>query len=292
MKKGQASATAIAGAAIRALEQTFPKKVRLFDDRFSHRFLPLQFRAIVACAHLPPVRKWIWNTLENKYPGALGDFLGRTALIDDFLKDAASTQIRQLIILGAGMDTRALRLKHLSKYRIVEIDHKDTQTLKKEKLRGLDYPASMIPADLSEIDWQIKKSIGTAIDWKQPCAILIEGVLPYLEEKRVKDLICDISRETSLGSRLFINFMDRKVFDGTWVPEGSEKMIQYVRNLGEPFRSGFSLNEMIDFMRPLGWRPIDSAPVTRYRETVMKNEKRNIYLNPGGLYIWSEKRES
>ena len=61
----------------------------------------------------------------------------RTRVIDDALRDFVAGGGRQLVLLGAGYDCRALRLPELAELRVFEVDHPATQAHKRDVLAQL-----------------------------------------------------------------------------------------------------------------------------------------------------------
>src|ERR1700754_4606115 len=113
MKVNQASRTAQYMALFRALETTRAKHHRLFKDPYAVSFLNNKHRLVTQLSALSPVRKWIEQIIYKKIPGAYSSGLARTKFIDDLLEQSIRNGIKQVIILGAGFDTRALRLPFL-----------------------------------------------------------------------------------------------------------------------------------------------------------------------------------
>ena len=72
---------------------------------------------------------------ENGSRGARPTGVARTKLIDEKLTAALKTGTRQVVILGAGYDTRAFRIKGIEQAKVCEIDHPNTSEAKQEKLR-------------------------------------------------------------------------------------------------------------------------------------------------------------
>jgi methyltransferase (TIGR00027 family) len=67
-------------------------------------------------------------------PGARTSAIARTRLIDDRLREAFGTGIKQVVILGAGFDCRSIRLPELSQATVFEVDHFDTLRVKRNCL--------------------------------------------------------------------------------------------------------------------------------------------------------------
>ncbi|HYC28246.1 MAG TPA: SAM-dependent methyltransferase, partial [Chitinophagaceae bacterium] len=130
MKADKASRTAQYMALFRALETNRQAGHRLFADPYAISFLDRRLRLTAHCTNIPALRNWISRIIQKKIPGALSSGIARTKHIDDVLRHAIKTGVAQLIILGAGYDTRALRLDFLQHIPVIEIDHPNTSKLK------------------------------------------------------------------------------------------------------------------------------------------------------------------
>jgi methyltransferase (TIGR00027 family) len=135
MKANTASRTAQYMALYRALETRRPAGRRLFTDIFDIYFLERMYRLLCRLAAIAPVEGWLYRLIQKRIPGALASGLARTRLIDDLLKERLEKGARQVILLGAGFDTRALRLQQLQGVPVIEIDHPDTSGRKLTLLR-------------------------------------------------------------------------------------------------------------------------------------------------------------
>ncbi len=90
--------------------------------------------------------------------------------------------IAQFVILGAGFDTRTLRLPREMRVRSFEVDAPKTLAIKREALKKADVdPAgvSFVAADFEQGDW-LSQLVAAGFDADQPALFLWEGVTPYL----------------------------------------------------------------------------------------------------------------
>ena len=106
----------------------------------------------------------------------------RTHFFDEYFENAVSAGIRQVVILAAGLDSRAYRLKWPPGTAVYEIDQPKVLEYKTGILerRGAVPTASRrpVPVDLRD-DWPAALT-ATGFDRTQPTAWLAEGLLPYL----------------------------------------------------------------------------------------------------------------
>lgn len=71
---------------------------------------------------------WLYRAFERKGPGVFGFIITRARYIDDYLQSSIDEGIEQLVILGAGYDSRAYRFDGLKdRVKVFEVDHPATQ---------------------------------------------------------------------------------------------------------------------------------------------------------------------
>ena len=158
METGRASRTAEHNALFRALEATRPATERLVDDPLASAFLCRRYRAVVRAAAVCPIRAGITGVIDRRWPGVRTAVVARTRLIDDTVAELVeSTQ--QMVVLGAGFDTRAWRLSCIQGARVVEVDHPDTQRDKQAALGraagvrpGVGASVRFVPTDFDTAD--------------------------------------------------------------------------------------------------------------------------------------------
>jgi len=96
--------------------------------------------------------------------------------------------VRQVVILGAGYDTRAARLPY-SGVRYFEVDHPETQAAKRARLATLPgYPvdaATYAPCDFERED-PVERLVAAGLSAREPTLVIWEGVVPYLTEDAVR----------------------------------------------------------------------------------------------------------
>lgn len=137
MKADKTSRTAQYMALFRALETTRSIESRLFSDTYAIHFLDTRLSLAVKASRFGFIRNYISGIIQKKIPGALSSGLARTKYIDELLQKTISDGIRQVMILGAGFDTRASRLEFLKDIPVTEIDHPNTARHKIETLKKI-----------------------------------------------------------------------------------------------------------------------------------------------------------
>lgn len=148
--------------------------------------------------------------------------------------------ITQFVILGAGFDTRALRLQAMPKYapvRSFEIDTPPTLAFKREKLARAAIDSTgvtFVPADFEKDNW-LTLLINAGFNPSQPALFIWEGVVPYLDQEAVKDTLCKIA-STAKGSIVAFDYFTSEVIESQALAMRSVRAS--LRAGGEPLKFG------------------------------------------------------
>jgi|GEM_PF-3635261 len=117
------SYSALSNAALRAAESYYPEDKRLFYDEVAFDLLPPLWKLFLKLMKFSSLREMIYAKRDKEMPGVIGNLLYRTRYIDDILKENIK-EMEQLLILGAGFDTRAYRIEGIEKLEVFEVDQK------------------------------------------------------------------------------------------------------------------------------------------------------------------------
>jgi methyltransferase (TIGR00027 family) len=204
MRKGRASITAALVSAGRGIgvnaEPTDPTAATL---------LPSPARAVVRLASRPRASARIVRGLGRVLSLGMVDHVClRTAAIDAALTEALARGCEQLVILGAGLDGRAWRLDALAGIDVYEIDHPDTQVLKRtrvERLRIRAASVSFVAVDFAH-DRLTERLEAAGHDPSKPTVWIWEGVTPYLTSSAIMATLGDIGSRSSPASTLAMTY--------------------------------------------------------------------------------------
>lgn len=196
---GGVGLTALLVAAARAIETRLHDS--LAQDVYAEHFV----RAAPACNDWPVRIEQVPDGDDNPLWGRFARYFGlRTRVLDDFLLQSARTHARQVVLLGAGLDTRAFRLDWPSDLVVFEIDRAGVLAFKQQVLTGLSAAPRVkrvpVPVDLRE-DW-VTALTAVGFDPAVPSVWLAEGLLFYLPGPVETYLIDMVDRLTTGGSAL------------------------------------------------------------------------------------------
>jgi methyltransferase (TIGR00027 family) len=194
--------TSVAVAMARAQESNHDAP--LFRDPFAPLFVAAARASLDASGKTdeewPPLVAWVDLVYSR---GVV-----RTRFIDDYLIGATAYGCRQIVILGAGLDTRAFRLPWTQGVDVFEVETPSVLAFKEQVLADADAATNappyrtrtVIEADLRE-DWAARLD-ASSFDRTAPTAWVAEGVLPYLTVEQAQHLLTEVTVRSAKGSRL------------------------------------------------------------------------------------------
>ncbi|MGW2256278.1 class I SAM-dependent methyltransferase [Streptomyces sp. NPDC001780] len=196
---GGVGLTALLVAAARAIETH--RGDSLARDVYAEHFV----RAAPASAGWPVRLQEAPDGDANPLWGRFARYFGlRTRVLDDFLLRSVRTGVRQVALLGAGLDARAFRLDWPPGCVVFEIDREGVLGFKQEVLDGLSATPRAtrlpIPVDL-RADWDGALA-DAGFDPAAPSVWLAEGLLFYLPNAVETSLIDTVHRLSAEGSAL------------------------------------------------------------------------------------------
>ncbi|MFF5287129.1 class I SAM-dependent methyltransferase [Streptomyces sp. NPDC013171] len=196
---GGVGLTALLVAAARAIETH--RHDSLAQDVHAEHFV----RAAPACVDWPVRIGQVPEGDANPLWGRFARYFGlRTRVLDDFVLGAVHDGARQVVLLGAGLDTRAFRLDLPPHCVVFEIDRAGVLAFKQQVLNDLSAAPRTkrvpVPVDLRE-DWATALT-STGFDPAAPSVWLAEGLLFYLPSPTETHLVETVDRLTAGGSAL------------------------------------------------------------------------------------------
>jgi methyltransferase (TIGR00027 family) len=229
--------TAEAFASLRAAGSSVRDEEVRNPDHLASRFIALgpRLTTLVKVPALRPLARW---TAERMSPGAYYYELARVKHIDRVLSEALDSGMDQLVILGAGFDTRAYRFAdRLSSTRVFELDHPVTAALKQSRVRKLFgvLPEHVIyvSADLEQED--LSAALQRAgYEHEGRTLFIWSGVSFYLSAEAVDSVLAFVRSDSGPGSSIVFDYHYRGFTDGTRDYYGGAEGRRRVEELGEP----------------------------------------------------------
>ena len=266
------SRTALGVAVHRAVHQVL-EGGRIFLDPFAKSILGPDSEGLIAERSTPQHRHMrLFVAVRSRFA-------------QDRLAQAVARGVRQVVVLGAGLDTTALRNPNVT---VFEVDHPATQEWKRERIAGMNLPSPtglhFVPVDFEHQN--IADGLALAgFDPAAPAFFVWLGVVPYLTRNAIQETL-DCAASVP-GSEI--------VFDYSEPPESYPPkqrklvmaLVERVAALGEPFRSYFDPPEMAALLQSTGFGKIeDLGP----REIGARFLGRRIQANrAGGHVVWARR---
>ena len=275
MRGGQPSQTARGAAVYRALHQTLDGGV-IFRDPLASKLLDDEtlprLDEIAADDLLRPWRLFI---------------AARSRFSEDALAASVAGGVRQVVILGAGLDTFSLRNPHGDQgVRVFEVDHPATQEWKRERLQqaGVAVPASLT---FAPIDFEREsladglRAVGFQAD--HPAFFQWLGVVPYLTRAAVSATLEFIAGVP--GSEVVFDYAeplenyraDRRAQVTAVAARAAER--------GEPWLSLFDPAELSELLREKGFSTIEDLGLGEIADRLYGALKDGISIGPGAHLV-------
>lgn len=268
MRQGRASRTAEFMALFRALEsRRRPARARLFEDPLASCFLGFRLGLAARAARLPPLGHALAAAIDRRWPGARASGIARTRLIDDAVLRALRAGVAQVILLGAGFDSRAWRLPGIERARVFEVDHPATLERKKARvLRRLGCLPDHVSFAAVDLDHE---ALGAALQAAgfhpdSRAFFVWEGVTNYLTEAAVHQTLGFVGG-TAPGSGLAFTYVHRDVVAGSWNGKGMGALTATLRRAGETWTFGFEPAALPDILTGHGLRLLEDTGSLEYR---------------------------
>jgi len=279
MKADKASSTAQLMALFRALETSRSSDERIFYDPYAIEFLDGNMKAAAKFARFPLIRNLVERRIQKLIPGALSSGIARTKYIDDLLERTVGEGVNQLVILGAGFDTRALRLPYLQQTPVIEIDHPNTAALKMERLRNKigNLPGHVrylqIDFNKESFDEFVRKH---SIDLTRRSTILWEGVSNYLTEQAVANVFRFVEK-FSQGSVIIFTYVDQLVLQNPASFFGAERLLRDLKEMEERWTFGFDPLMLSKYLATFHLILLEDVDASAYRAKFLRHRTEKGY---------------
>jgi methyltransferase (TIGR00027 family) len=246
MREGEASRTAFGAAAHRAAHQD--DEPRIFTDPLARR--------ILGDVELP-------ERAESR-PRLRLFIAVRHRFAEDSLAAAVARGTRQVVVLGAGLDTFAYR-NPFRETAVFEVDHPATGAWKRERVAdsGIAVPDNLryVAVDF-ETDSLGDRLREAGFDATAAAFFLWLGVVPYLTRDAVEETLRFVASVP--GGEVVFDYSN-PIDDAAAAPERAELRAK-VAGLGEPFSDGLDTEELHALLRDLGFDEIEDLGRRAIRE--------------------------
>jgi methyltransferase (TIGR00027 family) len=217
------------------------------EDLLAKHFLGRKYRFLIGVG-VPALLRRI---LELAVPGSYGFAIARTRHFDEVLLSEIRAGVEQVVLLGAGYDSRPFRFRDaLGNIGVFEIDHPGTQARKR---RMLDEIGAASPANLSYIAADFnQQSLPEALadhgfSPDRKTLFLWEGVSYYLPRPVVEGVL-DFVSGCAAGSSIVFDYATAAFINGDTSTYGGEQVARWLKKIREPFLFGLDPQETPEFL--------------------------------------------
>ena len=253
----RSSRTAETNALERAAERLLPPNRRLIDDPYARFFVQRRLYKVLLASRPVALRALRW--LDSRYPGLHAEVVLRARWVDELVEAGG---FEQLVLLGAGYDSTALRHELPPGVRVFEVDSLHTQRVKRALLqkRRLESKAAIVhcPCDF-EVDSPVGALEEAGFERERRSLIVWLGVSCYLALGAFRDTLRDAASLTARGGKLLLDYMDPDVIDGTTSKVGARRAAEWVSKRGEPYLLGLTIEQAAAELKREGFAIVDHA---------------------------------
>ena len=236
------------------------------DDFIAPLLLPGIFKVLL---HFSLIRKIFSKIIGPK--GIYEYVIVRTRYIDAVFKQALEEQFDQIVIFGAGFDTRALRFKNaIQKTRIFELDAAITQQAKIHQYHKCHLS---IPQKVSfvAIDFD-KETLSDKFDEagfykNQRSLFIMEGLLMYLQPESVNELFQTIQNYAGKRSWIIFDYVYASVIRNEGIYYGEDEIIKTVTVSGEQWHFGIEKGELGKFLDKYAFKVVNQKDALQLEKT-------------------------
>ena len=256
------------------------------SDYLANYFLPFHVRLLLRSRK---IRDKSRKRFQTRMPGVFEYVMARTAFFDDVFCTALNESIPQIVILGAGYDTRARRFASLNKgTRIFELDSAATQNRKRKlfEKNQIETPEQVdsIPIDFnSQSLEEVIENAGYANE--QKTVFILEGVSMYLDPEAVDRLLGFIANLPNRESVIVLDYVITISDDNSHNYYGAVKMRQLIRNHSsrESFRFSIDEEKADSFFNQRGLKIVTHWNHEQIEELLLKSKEVELG-QPNGIF--------
>jgi methyltransferase (TIGR00027 family) len=275
VQAGQPSLTARGAAAYRAIHQTLEGGA-IFNDPFALAILDDQTRAGLDAIAADPAQRPMRLLIVT-----------RSRFSEDTLAACVARGVRQIVVLGAGLDTFALRNPYGGQgVRVFEVDYPSTQEWKRQRLAqaGLAIPASLTFAPVDFERQSLADGLAAAgFEPGQPAFFQWLGVVPYLTRETISttlEFIVGVPESEVVFdyAEPFENYPVERRAIIMAIAEGAAAR-------GEPWLSFFDPIELSAMLHDMGFATVEDLGLAELTERFYGILKQGIPIGPGGHVV-------
>jgi methyltransferase (TIGR00027 family) len=229
----------------------------------------------------PDEAKFKVEQMEKMFPGLSSSIIARVRYFDDYVMKNIEGGVEQLLILGAGYDTRAYRIKELKDIKVFEVDHPNTQSFKIKKIRDIfgtiPYNVSYVPLDF-EFEELGQKLFENCYESSKKTLLIMEGLIMYIPKEAVQKIFSFFTANSGTDSSIIFDYYPESVVTGSCKQEIGNNIRNFVIQQGEPLQFGIEEETIHEILSNNGFKHIKNVCGADYKKAYFhgKNKNREI----------------
>ncbi len=218
---------------------------------------------------------------DKSTKGIYGLLVCRTKFIDEKLIEALKNGAQQVVILGAGMDTRPYRIEGINTVKVFEVDMSSVQNVKMKMVQkhfGLLPPnITYVPIDFNSqsIEDVLKAS---KFDFTKTTFTICEGVTQYITKDAV-DNIFNLVSKMAAGSSIAFTYVLESVINRTSTIEGAKEIMDYSKKKNWQWQFGIEPGNMVDFLKKYNLQLAQDVGADYYQGKYLQPIGRQLFVS-------------
>lgn len=233
-----------------------------------------------------PLRKFL---MRKMFPPGIYEYVcARTKVVDEIFLKALEARFAQIVLLGAGFDTRALRFaEHNRGTKIIELDVPTTQEPKLEIFRKkrLNIPPELVFASI-DFDREDISDVLTRAGYQdvQRTLSLWEGVSMYLSAQAVDDTLAFIQKHAARDSQVVFDYIYASVLRRENRYYGEQGIFETVAKTGEGWTFGLEEGEVEPFLAARGFEILAHYTPVKLEKLYLTEEDGTLHGRVNGTH--------
>lgn len=226
-------------------------------------------------------------------PGILLHYALRKRFLEEVVRQSLGEGFPQVVILGAGFDTLALRLQAgFPRVLFLEVDHPATQRAKRRALesrRLLRANLSLVPLTLGRDD--MKQALRSAPAYRPDAdtVFIAEGLLMYLQAEQVENLLRRLAQHSGANARFAFTFLEPQRGGRVDFSASSRAVGWWLRLRREQFQWGIPREQVAPWLEAQGFALQEIVTPESLRGRYLAEQKLPPRLN-GDLICVADRR--
>ena len=236
--------------------------------------------ALRTIARIRPIAGLVLKYCNRILPGGYYFHTARTRCIDDILIASIKQNLPQLVILGAGFDTRSYRFQNqLLNTKIFELDFPGTQAVKKSRLAAANIAVPVnityVPIDFNNTGLEIILNHGYHRELKT--LFIWEGVSMYLTSEGVDQVLSFTKHNSGPGSSIVFDYIFQSMVEGKCDYYGARESSKQAAKANEPYLFGIEEGAIREFLKLKKFDLIDEYTPDLLEQTYMKRSNGRLH---------------